>query len=36
MPPISAIDPCLEVNGEGVEYGELSCMYPALEGWYLE
>jgi len=28
------IDPCLAVNGAGVEYREFSCVYPQLEGFY--
>lgn len=31
-----SVDPCLAVNGAGIEYRELSCMYPQLDPYYLE
>ena len=32
---VNADDPCLRVNGNGIEYQEFSCLYPALEPLYL-
>jgi hypothetical protein len=29
-------DPCLAVNGAGIEYREFSCVYPALKPFYAE
>ena len=27
-------DPCVAVNGAGIEYREFTCVYPALESFY--
>jgi hypothetical protein len=29
-------DPCLAVNGAGIEYREFTCVYPTLAPFYFE
>ena len=33
---MSSSSSCVGVNGNGVEYQEFSCLYPALEPFYLK